>query len=187
MINKKIMEILRVDNLSKIYNSGKNKVCALKEAGWKVSSQDGAIIPSCACVEIELQGMPNNAGVGYADYILFDDDSMPLAVIEAKKTSVDENVGAQQAKLYADCIEKKWGRRPIIFYTNGYNIKIVANGYPARKVYGYYTKEELHSLIIRRSLSKITETRIDPKISDRYYIQEAATNVCGITILPEGR
>lgn len=151
---------------------------ALKEAGWKVSSQDGAIIPSCACVEIELQGMPNNAGIGYADYILFDDDSMPLAVIEAKKTSVDENVGAQQAKLYADCIEKKWGRRPIIFYTNGYNIKIVANGYPARKVYGYYTKDELHSLIIRRSLSKITETRIDPKISDRYYIQEAATNVC---------
>lgn len=151
---------------------------ALKEAGWKISDKDGAIIPNCACIEIELEGMPNDTGIGYADYVLFDDDGMPLAVVEAKRTSIDENEGAKQADLYADCIEKKWGRRPVVFYTNGYYIKIVANDYPSRFVYGYYTKDELHSLLIRRNLSKIEDTRINSVISDRHFIQEAATSVC---------
>lgn len=151
---------------------------ALKEAGWNVSTVKGAIVAGTASIEVKLDGMPNNQGVGYADYILFDDDNKPLAVIEAKKTSVDEIKGYQQAKLYADCIERKWGVRPIIFYTNGYVIKVIDNaGYPERKVYGYYTKEELHSMIIRRR-NLISDSRIDPMISDRYFIQQACTAVC---------
>ncbi len=152
---------------------------ALKEAGWKVCKTKGAIKAGMACIEIKLEGMPNNESVGYADYVLFDNDGKPLAVVEAKKTSVDEVVGSQQAKLYADCIEKIYGTRPIIFYTNGYSIKMVdCAGYPARKVYGYYTKDELHSLLVRRTLGDITDTRIDPNISDRYFIQDACTAVC---------
>ena len=151
---------------------------ALKEAGWNVSTVKGAIVAGSASIEIKLDGMPNNQGVGYADYILFDDDNKPLAVIEAKKTSVDEIKGSQQAKLYADCIERKWGVRPIIFYTNGYVIKVVDNaGYPERKIYGYYSKEELHSMIIRRR-TLISDSRINPMISDRYFIQQACTAVC---------
>lgn len=152
---------------------------ALREAGWKVSTMDGAIKPNTACVEIKLDGMPNAQGVGYADYILFDDDNKPLAVVEAKKTSVDVIVGSQQAKLYADCIEAKWGVRPVIYYTNGYEIQMVDGvGYPPRRVFGYYSKDELHSLIVRRGLKQITDTRIDPTISDRPFIQLAATAVC---------
>lgn len=152
---------------------------ALNDAGWKVCETDGAIKAGMACVEIKLQGMPNAEGVGYADYVLFDDDGKPIAVIEAKKTSKDEIAGSQQAKLYADCIEKIYGVRPVIFYTNGYIIKMVdCAGYPPRRVYGFYTKEELHSLVIRRTLGNITNTRIDPSISDRYFIQNACTAVC---------
>lgn len=152
---------------------------ALGEAGWKVSKVKGAVKPNTACIEIPLEGMPNNEGVGYADYILFDTDSKPLAVIEAKRTSKDVVAGSQQAKLYADCIERKWGVRPVIYYTNGYEIMMVDGaGYPSRRVFGYYTKDELHSLIVRRGIRQITDTRIDPKISDRPFIQEAATAVC---------
>lgn len=152
---------------------------ALNDAGWKVCETEGAIKAGMACVEIKLQGMPNAEGVGYADYVMFDDDGKPIAVIEAKKTSKDEIVGSQQAKLYADCIEKIYGVRPVIFYTNGYIIKMVdCAGYPPRRVYGFYTKDELHSLIVRRTLGNITNTRIDPSISDRYFIQNACTAVC---------
>ena len=152
---------------------------ALREAGWKVSTINGAILPNTACIEIKLDGMPNNQGFGFADYILFDDDNKPLAVVEAKKTSVDAIVGSQQAKLYADCIEAKWGVRPVIYYTNGYEIMMVdGSGYPSRRVFGYYSKDELHSLIVRRGLKQITDTRINKSISDRPFIQLAATAVC---------
>lgn len=152
---------------------------ALKEAGWEVCKKKGAIQAGMACIEIKLIGMPNNEGYGFADYVLFDNDGKPLAVVEAKRTSIDEIKGSQQAKLYADCIEKIYGLRPVIFYTNGYFIKMIdCAGYPERRVYGFYTKDELHSLIVRRNLELIKDTRINPSISERYFIQNACTKVC---------
>jgi type I restriction enzyme R subunit len=152
---------------------------ALKEAGWQICQTPGATTAGLACIEVRLLGMPNKEGFGFADYVLFDNDGVPLAVVEAKKTSVDEVAGSQQARLYADCIEKKWGRRPVIFYTNGYSAHVVdCAGYPARKVYGFYSKQELQSLLNRRNLSDIQDTRVDKNISDRPFIQQAATAVC---------
>ena len=151
---------------------------ALKESGWSVTNQNGIIVPGSACVEIHLDNMPTESGEGYADYVLFDDDGKPLAVVEAKRTSIDPEEGRKQAIIYADCIEKKWNVRPVIFYTNGYITKIIENDYADRRVYGFYTKDELHSLMIRRSLNSIFDTRIDPSISDRPFIQEATTAVC---------
>lgn len=75
----------------------------LHEAGWTVSEHEGKIIPRQAGIEIEVQGMPNESGVGYVDYVLFDADGTPLAVVEAKRTSVDTAAGRHQAELYADC------------------------------------------------------------------------------------
>ena len=152
---------------------------ALKEAGWEICYEKGVVRAGMACIEIKLEGMPNAQGFGFADYILFDDDGKPLAVIEAKNTSVDIVAGSQQARLYAECIEKKWGVKPVIFYTNGYSIRIIDNaGYPERRIYGYYSKQELHSLITRRSIGRINDTRINASISDRYFIQNACTSVC---------
>ena len=65
--------------------------------------------------------MPNDSGIGFADYVLYGDNGKPLAVVEAKRISVDEKKGEQQAKLYADCLEKQYGQRPIIFLSNGFN------------------------------------------------------------------
>ena len=152
---------------------------ALKEAGWEVLQTNGTIKPGAAGVEIKLEGVLNSSGTGYADYVLFDDDNRPIAVVEAKRTSKDEEEGKAQAIQYADCIEHIWGQRPVVYYTNGYAIKMIdGTGAPSRRVFGYYTKQELHSLIVRRELRKIADTRINPSISDRYFIQNAATAVC---------
>ena len=108
----------------------------LMDAGWR-RSRDWI-------EEYELTGMPNKSGIGYADYLLLGTDGRPLAVIEAKKTSKDPSAGRQQAKLYADLLQKKFGIRPIIFLTNGFDTKIWDDAYyPERPVSGIYSKSDL--------------------------------------------
>ena len=151
----------------------------LREVGWDVLEKDGAIQALKACIEVEVQGMPNNAGVGYADYVLFGADGRPLAVIEAKKTSVDVSVGRNQAKLYADCLENRYGVRPVIYCTNGYRTEIVDGlGYPARNVLGFHNAEDLELLIYRRGRNQIRDLRINEDITNREYQKRAIRQVC---------
>ena len=130
--------------------------------------------------EYELAGMPNKSEVGYADYVLFGDDGKPLAVIEAKRTCKDVAIGRQQAKLYADLLEEKFGRRPIIFLTNGFDTRIWNDKYyPEHKVSGFYSKRDLekefNKLTMRTHLNNV---RISDDISGRYYQKEAIKAVC---------
>lgn len=129
--------------------------------------------------EVELQGMPNQSGVGYADYVLYGDDGRPLAVIEAKRTCVDVAKGRQQAKLYADLLEKKYGRRPVIFLTNGFETRIQDNLYPERRCSEIYSKRDLEKLFnlqaMRSSLSYVV---VDKNIAGRYYQEAAIKAVC---------
>ncbi len=129
--------------------------------------------------EVELAGMPNNAGVGFADYVLYGDDGKALAVVEAKRTCVDVAKGRQQAKLYADLLEKKYHRRPVIFLTNGFDTKIIDNRYPERKCASIYSKRDLEKLFnlqtLRASLKNIF---IDKSIAGRYYQEAAIKAVC---------
>lgn len=130
--------------------------------------------------EYELPGMPNKSEVGFADYVLFGEDGKPLALIEAKRTCKDVAVGRQQAKLYADLLEKKFGRRPIIFLTNGFDTRIWNDRYyPEHKVSGIYSKRDLekefNKLTMRTSLANV---RVSDNISGRYYQKEAIKAVC---------
>ena len=130
--------------------------------------------------EYELYGMPNKSEVGYADYVLFGDDGKPLAVIEAKRSCKDVAIGRQQAKLYADLLEEKFGRRPIIFLTNGFDTRIWNDRYyPEHKVSGFYSKRDLekefNKLTMRTHLNNV---RISDDISGRYYQKEAIKAVC---------
>ncbi len=131
--------------------------------------------------EYELQGMPNVSNVGYADYVLFGDDGYPLAVVEAKRTSKDPSVGRQQAILYANLLEEKFKRRPIIFTTNGYETFIHDDrNYPERRVSGVYSKRDLEKLItLTKNRSKILhDASINDEISNRYYQKNAIKAVC---------
>ncbi len=99
--------------------------------------------------------MPNQQNTGYVDYVLWGDDGKPLGLIEAKRTTKSPLAGKQQAKLYADCVEEEYGRRPVIFYSNGYQTWIWDDQmYPPREVQGFYTKDELELLIQRRTSRK---------------------------------
>ena len=129
--------------------------------------------------EVELTGMPNKSEIGYADYVLYDDMHRPLAVIEAKRTCVDVVSGRQQAKLYADLLEQKYKRRPVIFLTNGFETHIIDGQYPERKCAVIYSKRDLEKwfnlLSMRTSLKNIV---VKKGIAGRYYQEAAIKAVC---------
>jgi type I restriction enzyme R subunit len=145
----------------------------LQEAGWRIGTD---------CLEeVEVLGMPNNTGLGYVDYVLYGSDGKPLAVVEAKKTSVDPLVGSHQAKLYADCLQNKYIQRPLIFTTNGFEVYYTddALGYARRRVSGVFTKDELQLAVDRRKQQKpLINLDINNNITDRPYQKEAVTAVC---------
>ena len=143
----------------------------LKRAGWALDGPND--------IEYEVSGMPNIPGKGYVDYVLWGDDGKPLAVVEAKKTTVDPQVGQQQAKLYADCLEQMHGQRPIIFNTNGYaNWMWDDTAYPPRRVAGFYKKDELARLILRRTQRKTLDVvDIKDAIVERYYQKRAIGSI----------
>lgn len=143
----------------------------LRESGWTLDPAKN--------FEIEVMGMPNGAGKGYVDYVLWGDDGKPLMLVEAKRTTRDSRVGQQQAKLYADCLEHAHGQRPIIFYSNGYEHWLWDDKtYPPRAVQGFYKKQELELLIQRRSSrKKLAEAVINPAIIERYYQARAVRRV----------
>lgn len=129
--------------------------------------------------EYKIPGMPNKSEVGFADYALFGDDGRILALIEAKRTCVDAAKGRQQAKLYADLIEKQQGRRPVVFLTNGFDTRIIDNQYPERKCAAIYSKRDLEKLfnlqLMRSSLKYVV---VDRSIAGRYYQEGAVKAVC---------
>ena len=153
----------------------------LTEAGWEVQSEKGVIKPSCACIEIEVTGMPDSpSGKGYADYVLFDAALRPLAVIEAKRTSVNVEKGRQQAKLYADCLEQRYGVRPVIYTSNGFTTRVIDGlGYPEREVFGFHSEEDLMLLHQRRrERGQIADLSIRDDITNREYQKRAIRSVC---------
>lgn len=129
--------------------------------------------------EVELSGMPNKSEKGSADYVLYDEMHRPLAIIEAKRTCTDVSRGRQQAKLYADLLEQKYKRRPVIFLTNGFETHIIDGKYPERKCSSIYSKRDLEKwfnlLTMRTSLKHIA---VDKEIAGRYYQEAAVKAVC---------
>ena len=144
----------------------------LKLLGWFIGEN--------VSIEEPVTGMPNNNGEGFVDYVLWGKDGLPLAVVEAKRTSKDPLIGKTQAKLYADCLEKKYHRRPMMFNTNGFETYFWDDvSYPQRKVSGIFSPDDLQKLMDRRTQRKdLNAVEIDDIITDRYYQKEAIRAVC---------
>lgn len=150
----------------------------LAQAGWDVLKIDQVTL------EEKVFHQPTPTGEGYADYVLWDDNGKPLAVIEAKKTAVDAEKGRHQAKYYADGLEKAHGQRPVIFYTNGHDIWIwddhPEQHYPPRKLYGFYSKSSLQYQVRQRNERKPLNS-VSAKaeiLGDRLYQHEALKRIC---------
>lgn len=149
----------------------------LKEAGWDQLRKGREL-------EYPVKGMPvtpnNPNGNGYVDYVLWDDNGKPLAVVEAKRTTKEVEAGKHQAFLYANCLEQMHAQRPVIFYTNGYETKIWEDTFYStpRRVYGYYTKEELQWKIQQRNTRlDIRKATVNADIAGRPYQMEAIQRV----------
>ena len=151
----------------------------LRAAGWDVAFT--ATSTDAVGKEVKVAHQPTASGIGYVDYVLWDDDGKPLAVIEAKRARESIEKGREQAKIYADALQKEYGQRPVIFYSNGYEIRLLddAQGYNYRDLYGYYSKDSLQYLIKQRTLKRsLTSTPIDIDIAGRLYQIETITRVC---------
>ena len=162
-----------IDEISEFETRQRYIDIELKLAGWEFNKDIGE--------EVEVTGMPNDSEIGFVDYVLYGANGKPLAVVEAKRSSKDPKIGQQQAKLYADCLEKQFKQRPVIFYTNGFETYIWDdyNNYSPRRVYGFFTKDELQLIVDRRFEKRpFTNIKINDDISNRYYQKEAILSVC---------
>lgn len=171
--------VFQVDEISEAETRNRYIDLALMEAGWRIAGAQ-VKLPNCY-TEVPVAGMPNNSGNGYVDYVLYGQDQMPLAVVEAKKTSVDAMAGSYQAKLYADCLGKQYGRRPLIFTTNGFEI-FYTNDFrqeARRQISGFLTQDELQLEMERRRTRKpLYHIEIDENITNRPYQKEAVITAC---------
>ncbi len=143
----------------------------LKEAGWPLDQPRDR--------EFEVSGMLNQQDKGFVDYVLWGDDGKPLAVVEAKRTRKSAQIGQQQAKLYADCLEKQFGQRPVIFYSNGYEHWLWDDAaYPPRAVQGFFKKAELELMIQRRTSRKsLANAPVNTRIVERFYQSRAIRRI----------
>jgi type I restriction enzyme R subunit len=152
----------------------------LHEAGWTLNQTRDR--------EYLVTSMPisqvNPKGKGYVDYVLWGDDDKPLAVVEAKRASISPEQGKTQAKLYADCLERQFGQRPVIFYSNGYETFMWDDAYyPPRLTQGFYTKDQIALLIKRRTNRQpffdgtSLAAKIDETITNRHYQKAAITKI----------
>ena len=147
----------------------------LHEAGWDPHGKNVHEYPVKKC----MPQATGSEGDGFVDYVLWGDDGKPLALIEAKRSRKDHNAGQHQAKCYADCLQKEFGQRPVIYLSNGFETSMWDDTqYPPRKVHGFYTKDELQALIFRRTYKKpLSSQKINDAIADRYYQHEAIRKV----------
>lgn len=129
--------------------------------------------------EVLVEGMHNASGTGFLDYVLYDDDGKPLAVVEAKRKDVTVETGREQAKIYADNMKIKYGVRPVIFTSNGSSIHILYDeNYPEREISSFYSKTDLQFLIYRSTHKQLLSDYSLNDICERYYQKEAINSVC---------
>ena len=145
-------------------------------AGWNLDDS--------VKTEVEVSGMPNPTSTGFIDYVLLGRNGKPLAIVEAKRTMYDPLKGEQQARLYANCLEKQYGYRPFIFLSNGFETRFMDDGTAApRACSGVFGREDLERLMGRRGkIKNLSTVPVNRDIAgggrNRYYQIEAIEAVC---------
>lgn len=144
----------------------------LKQADWNVTDRTQVIEEFDIHLTVVEEPTTPYAGHQYSDYVLLGKDGKPLAVVEAKKTSVDAALGREQAKQYCYNIQStQGGDLPFCFYTNGHDIYFWdIDNYPPKKVYGFPTRDDLERYAyIRKARKQLAGELINTKIAGRNY------------------
>jgi type I restriction enzyme R subunit len=111
----------------------------------------------------------------FADYALLL-RGRPAAVVEAKKTSRDAQLGQEQAKQYAEQLQRMHkGVVPLVLYTNGYDTFFWdSDRYPPAKVPGFPSRDDLEWLVAQQEMrGPLSVELINRGIAGRDYQIEA--------------
>ena len=161
----------------------------LREAGWSVSDRtqvieeyfvsplgDGADVTEPVLSEISAQSGSRE----FSDYVLLGKNGKPQAVVEAKQSSKNAELGREQAKQYCQNIQTQLGGDlPFCFYTNGHEIFFWNLGEaPPQRVHGFPTRQDLERLLyIRKYKKPLTEELINTTIAGRDFRLQAIPSV----------
>jgi len=169
---------------------------ALKKAGWDVNDPaqvgteilvDGFDPQAWQTLEAKLNRIREKHGIyqvklpkGVCDYVLYRPNGEIIAVVEAKRTSIDPRLAEAQTEFYVSEIEKHQSFRPFGFMTNGHDIYFWDVGTANKRLaHGFFSPADLKNLLfIRQQQTPLAEAPINLDISDRPYQQEAIRRVC---------
>ena len=144
----------------------------LKKAEWNVTDRTQVIEEFDIHLSVGKEPATPYEGHQYSDYVLLGKDGKPLAVVEAKKTSVDAALGREQAKQYCYNIKQTQSvDLPFCFYSNGHDIYFWdLNNYPPKKVFGFPTRDDLERYAyIRKARKTLAGELINTNIAGRNY------------------
>ncbi len=168
----------------------------LETAGWNPQSDsvgqeipvDGTSPEAWAQVQRKLRGLPGGRELdatfsvpkGISDYVLYRDNGEIIAVVEAKRTSIDPRLAQAQAEFYVEELGKRQSFSPFAFLANGKQIYFIDVGNANKRlVHGFFAPEDLENLLyIRQNKKPLTSISIDTTITDRDYQIEAVRRVC---------
>jgi type I restriction enzyme R subunit len=145
----------------------------LKQAGWNVTDRTQVIEEFFISVDNNVVNEPTTSySSEFSDYVLFGKDGKPLAVVEAKKSSVDARIGEEQAKQYAYNIQNQFNcDLPFCMYTNGHDIFFWdLENYAPRKIFAFPTRTDLERMaFIRKNKKPLADELINTNIAGRPY------------------
>lgn len=145
----------------------------LQQAGWNVADRTQVVEEFFVTIQPNEANEPEAPyGIQFSDYVLLGKDGKPLAVVEAKKSSVDAGIGREQAKQYCYYIQQQYhSELPFCFYTNGHDIYFWdLENYPPQKVHGFPSREDLERYAyIRKARKNLASELINTKIAGRDY------------------
>ena len=150
--------------------------------GWKkeyVIEEPNAVKSNFKTKEFKYIGDDTEEGENrYIDYLLLDEQRNPVAIIEAKKTSVDIEKGEIQGRTYREDLEKQIGFKIPIFLTNGKSWYYVDIDDIRRKVLLPFSQKDLQRIVsLQKKRKDPTRAKLNPKIVNRKRSIEAVKQV----------
>ena len=147
---------------------------SLTDSGWPVVNRPNTSMPCSAGINMMIDTQDS------CDYILYGKDNKPLAIIEYTETINNLYEGRIKACDKAAKLEKKYGYKPVVYYTTGYQIYCIDQlGYEPRRVFNFHTIDELEWLLFKRTNMKdISSPVISDAITNRKYQKEAINAIC---------
>jgi type I restriction enzyme R subunit len=143
----------------------------LHNTGWKeeyIVREVNSVSSDFKIKKYEIKRGEGKEEGRFIDYLLLDEHKNTLALIEAKRFSLDAEKGSIQATTYQKDIESQTGFAVPIFMTNGQKWYFKEKGYPTREISGPFSQQDLQRRMqLAKSRQNLSNIKISPKILDR--------------------